>query len=207
LPIRDSITPAEFRRILDIARTIFSDPSVAARVVVTLTLLYLTGLRISNLLVFSRRNLEQLFHDGETTVRIIKRGPDRKLLWIGTAGRALLQEIEHEVNLLLQKQPNSDGLAFASRKDTTKPLNRFNFTKQCNDVLEKASEDLGKHLRSHSFRASFVTDLLDSGVSIETTKDIIGHRDIGTTVRYPLCLQRAKGWQLASKTLATDYFD
>jgi len=43
---------------------------------------------------------------------------------------------------------------------------------------------LAKTLKQHSFRATFITDLLNSGVTIQKVRDLIGHKSIMTTDRY-----------------------
>ncbi len=48
----------------------------------------------------------------------------------------------------------------------------------------RASELLKKHLRTHSFRASLVTQLLNQGVPIQNVKDIVGHTRLESTLKY-----------------------
>jgi len=40
--------------------------------------------------------------------------------------------------------------------------------------------------RPHDLRRTFVTQLLESGVDINTTRQLVGHTDIQTTARYDL---------------------
>lgn len=63
-------------------------------------------------------------------------------------------------------------------------LGRESFDRDLNRVLIQASNLLGKHFRTHSFRTSFITDLLATGVAIHDVKDLIGHRDIKSTYSY-----------------------
>jgi site-specific recombinase XerC len=47
-------------------------------------------------------------------------------------------------------------------------------------------QKIGKHIRSDSFRASFVSNMFESDVPFHTIKEIIGHRNIKsseTTIR------------------------
>lgn len=60
---------------------------VKARVMIASILLYLTGLRISNLLLIQRKHLDEWMNEGETTIQIINNGPPRKLICIGNAGQ------------------------------------------------------------------------------------------------------------------------
>lgn len=183
-PIRDAITPEEFIKILQIAEEAFREPLAKARIKCAITLLYYTGLRISNLLLLRRRDLTQLIELGECQLPIIKGGYPRRLIIIGVEGRKALNALFPEIQVLLYNQPNEGASIFASKYDTSKAVSTRVFREQVNSVLIKASNLLGKHIRSHSFRATFITDLLNLGVPIEKTKDIIGHNDIGTTATY-----------------------
>lgn len=46
------------------------------------------------------------------------------------------------------------------------------------------SKHLGKNIRSHSFRISVVSDLLEHGVPIHQVKELIGDKNISSTMRY-----------------------
>ena len=73
-----------------------------------------------------------------------------------------------------------------SRKgvNSVSSLTRESFDRDLNKVLIKASIILGKHLRTHSFRATFITDLLSVGVAIHDVEALTGHRDIQSTYSY-----------------------
>nr|YP_009258528.1 putative phage integrase [Netrium digitus]ANI25550.1 putative phage integrase [Netrium digitus] len=95
---------------------------------------------------------------------------------------------------MVENQPDPLGYCFVANKDqagssfnSRKHLERAYFDKQLNKVLIKASQKLGKNIRTHSFRTSFITDLLNSGVELSKIKDIIGHKDIKTTNKYIRC--------------------
>ncbi|KYC44048.1 hypothetical protein WA1_02590 [Scytonema hofmannii PCC 7110] len=41
-----------------------------------------------------------------------------------------------------------------------------------------------KPFSSHDFRRTFISELLENGVDMSTVKNLAGHSDIGTTIRY-----------------------
>lgn len=183
-PLREVVTPQEFIEMLDIAKSSFSHSLVKARTCVAIALLYLSGLRISNLLLLRRIDLINLIQDGQTDLPLIKGGPQRNLLFIGTKGKDILNTLNQECAQLITNQPDSNAPIFVTELEKQHPISKRNFNDQINRVLVKASAIFNKHLRSHSFRATLVTDLLENNVPIEKVREIMGHRSIGTTATY-----------------------
>jgi site-specific recombinase XerD len=152
--------------------------------------------------------MEELMNIGETTISIIKKGDNRSMLFIGAKGKQLFHQYQNEFNtikssIVLTSQSPKNAFFFSSRKEPDKPLCLRNLDRQINKILIVASTDLGNFLRSHSFRASFITDLLKQETPIETVKDIIGHSNIGTTATYRRSRLRAEQAKTILKNLAT----
>jgi integrase len=47
-----------------------------------------------------------------------------------------------------------------------------------------------KRVNSHCLRPSFATDLLEAGYDIRTVQELLGHKDVATTMIYALVLNR-----------------
>ncbi len=143
--------------------------------------MFVTGLRVSNLLVLTVSNIKQLIVEGTSQISLIKKGPKRFPLTLSHKGKELLKQYHKEFYLLMRdKQDNQ--FFFTTQVNFEKPIHRASFDNEINAILIKASEMLGKHIRSHSFRATLITNYLKE-TPIDVVKEIVGHKDIKST--YP----------------------
>ena len=62
-------------------------------------------------------------------------------------------------------------------------------------AVARAAREVGftRHVKPHTFRHSFATHLLEAGYDIQTVQDLLGHRDVKTTMIYTDVLNRDAG--------------
>ena len=177
--IRDSVNEEEFKGILDLVK---ANSFVASRRKTALLLLYVTGLRVSNLLVLKIKHIKDLLDHGQTQIPLIKKGNKQHDIILSNKSSEWLKAFANNFyQLMIHKE--RDSFFFTTQNNTEKPINRSSFDNELNHVLSKASEKYSKHIRTHSFRASIITDFLKN-TPIDVVKEIVGHKDIGTTLQY-----------------------
>ena len=136
-----------------------------------LTLIYASGLRISEALSLTRKHLEN-----KEYLKITGKGSKERLIpWIEDA-RKLVVLYSKNIPFTI----GDDELIFRGKKGA--PLKRANF----NNELVKLRRYLGlpEYLSSHAFRHSFATHLLENGADLRSIQKLLGHESLSTTQRY-----------------------
>lgn len=156
---------------------------VKERKIRALLLLYLTGLRVSNLLLLNVRHMKELFEKGKTQISLIKGGDKRFNLVLSNKGRKLLLSYKDHF-LVLSSKKNENDPVFSPIDKMDAPMPRENLDRELNKILAKASEIFKKNIKTHSFRATVITELLANSITIDDVKEIIGHKSISSTLNY-----------------------
>lgn len=177
--LRESIAPEEFVCIIN---HIKAKGFVPSRKRAAFILLYCTGLRVSNLLALSINHVRELMDKGRACIPLNKGGAPRHTIALSTQGKKLIREhLPDFTRLMLDKEGTNPF--FTTQIQLHKPIDRSSFDNELNIVLKKISLELHKHIRTHSFRATIISELLET-TPIQIVRDLIGHRSIKTTVQY-----------------------
>lgn len=184
------------------------------------SLLYGSGLRLSECLNLRIKDLD--FALNEIIVRGGKGNNDRRTILPGSVKPNLKLQIEKarirlDENLLVEGFMGAslpEGLArkypgapmevgwqyiFPSRKPALNPrTGMLNQHYRHESYLQKAVKSamrksgIHKNASCHSFRHSFATHLLEDGYDIRTVQELLGHKDVRSTMIYTHVLNRNK---------------
>lgn len=180
-------------------------------------LLYGSGLRLSEALRLRVKDVD--FGCGQVIIRDGKGGKDRRSVLPTRLHDDLKRHLRkvkvlHEEdivqgygsvylpNALSRKYPNAAWEwkwqhAFPSRKRSIDPRTgaerrHHRSTSSVQRAVKKAIEnaDIAKRVTCHTFRHSFATHLIDSGYDIRTVQELLGHKDVRTTMIYTHVLNK-----------------
>lgn len=177
--IRQTVSSEEFKVIITLVK---GRGNAKPRRRLALVLLFLTGLRLSNLLLFKVAHGNELFEKGNTRIPLIKGGETRYPLRLSAKGKRMLLHFKEDF-IQLKREKTADMPLFTANHELNKPISRETFDREFNDVLIQASFKFEKHIRTHSFRATIITELLKDN-PIDEVKEVMGHKSISSTLEY-----------------------
>lgn len=180
-------------------------------------LLYGAGLRLLECLRLRVKDVD--FDIRQITVREGKGNRDRVTVLPGTILNLLTRHLErvkqqHDTDLnngggyvklpgaLARKYPDANRQwgwqwVFPAHRQFRDPLTRNLFRHHLDEtVIQRAVKDaiaragVAKNASCHSLRHSFATHLLDDGYDIRTIQELLGHKDVSTTMIYTHVLNR-----------------
>jgi integrase/recombinase XerD len=168
----DVLTVEEIERLIS-APTL--DDSMAFRDRAMLELAYGAGLRVSEWITLSMRDV--LLE--EKLVRVFGKGSKERLVPIGRSAIGAVATYVREQRPRLEKGAGKGVLFLNARGE---PLSRMGAWKILKKYVERAG--ISKHVSPHTLRHSFATHLLEGGADLRAVQEMLGHADISTTQIY-----------------------
>lgn len=144
------------------------ETAIGLRDAAMLSLLYATGLRVSELVGLRHEH----WHDGWVVVRG-KGGKDRLVPYGDQAGALVRAHLARRGRTLPWLFTTSRG----------RPMSRQNFWSRIKDYALKAGIPKA-HVSPHKLRHAFATHLLEHGADLRAVQAMLGHADISTTEIY-----------------------
>lgn len=142
-----------------------------------LELLYGAGVRVSELVGLSLRNLDL----SEQYILVFGKGSKERLIPIGRmAVKAISSYLQESRPSLQRKHAESTDALFLNHNGT--PLS----DRSVRRILDKYVTSLAVHKRvtPHTLRHSFATHLLDNGADLRSVQELLGHVSLKTTQVY-----------------------
>jgi integrase/transposase InsO family protein len=182
VPLRDPAGPVELDMAIEYINNQQYDHYTKNRDILCLCLLYFTGLRVSNLLLLQTNHIKNLLQEGQFDIQLIKKKKNIvQTYFIPTNVYSIFEKYkQYFEQILLYKQDNQ---YIATAQGSDQIMHRVNLNRRLNQALRFVSTQTHKNVKTHSFRISLTTALIQT-VGIEAASKAIGHNDIRTTEMY-----------------------
>ncbi len=181
LPSGRSLTKAELAKLY--RRCSQDKTAIGKRDYAVITLLLATGIRRSEAIAITIDD-----YNAKTGVLNIQsgKGDKQRTAYLNTESRAVIRQ-------WLGVRGSHSGNLFNPVTKTGTILNKGLSSQAIYDIIQQRSEQAGiAPVRPHDLRRTFVTQLLDAGVDLNTTRQLAGHNDIQTTARYDCRNQKSQ---------------
>ena len=141
-----------------------------------LSLLYASGIRVSELVDLKLKNL--MMDDG--LIRVFGKGRKERIVPIGKMALSFLTLYLKELRPSNSKKGKSQGILFLNHRG--EKLTRMSIWNILNENSIRAG--IAKKVSPHVLRHSFATHLLEGGADLRSVQEMLGHSDITTTQIY-----------------------
>ena len=137
-------------------------------------LLYATGMRISELLNLTLKdlNIKMGF------IKVIGKGNKERMIPIGSYVGEILEQYINDYRA--EFNIKNDSLLFFNKHGQR--LSREEFYSILQTIVNSTS--IPKKVSPHTFRHTFATHLLENGADLRSIQELLGHSDISTTTIY-----------------------
>ena len=167
------LTAKDARRVVSAGEQLAEEPWIAARNAAVLTLLYGSGLRISEALAITGG---ELTGSGDAVLRVTGKGGKTRLAPVLPVGLAAVAEYRRLCPFHLDPK----GLLFRGARGG--PLNPAIIQREMKKM--RSALNLPDTATPHALRHSFATHLLGRGGDLRMIQELLGHASLSTTQVY-----------------------
>ena len=175
-PLPIYLTPDEIKCLLDFSYKSGKKSFKQFRLYVMLSMLYSSGLRVSELLDLDKTIVTRINNQNNTNlISVVGKGNKERKIPIDYSTKVALLEYIERI-----KKENKKKLSINKRLF---PITRMTFF----DSLKKLAMNAGilpSKVSPHVFRHSIASHLLSSGADLRVIQQVLGHSDISTTAIY-----------------------
>ena len=171
--IPNTLTVEEIELIIN---SIDINKKMALRDRAIISLLYASGIRVSELINLKIQNIT--LNDG--FIRVLGKGNKERIVPIGLFACKSINIYITKIRAKLINIGKSDGFIFLNIKGNK--LSRMSIWNIIN--VNTVRSGITKKVSPHIFRHSFATHLLEGGADLRTVQTMLGHSDITTTQIY-----------------------
>ena len=192
LPSGRSLTAAEIRKLHSACN---QDKSISGkRDYALIAILLATGLRRSEVINIQLSDYNT--RNGMLTIQAGK-GNKQRTAYLNADTRRIVKQWFNVRNVQLYSEeylfnPISKAGTIQNRKLSSQAVYDI--------IQQRADQAKIESIRPHDLRRTFVTQLLEAGIDMNTTRQLVGHTDIQTTARYDLRDQKTQRRALQSLT-------
>ena len=176
LPKRDKKLPIVLSQeeMIEILDGIIVCDATSSRNRCMVELLYATGMRISELLNLTLKdlNIKMGF------IKVIGKGNKERMIPIGSYVGEILEQYINDYRA--EFNIKNDSLLFFNKHGQR--LSREEFYSILQTIVNSTS--ITKKVSPHTFRHTFATHLLENGADLRSIQELLGHSDISTTTIY-----------------------
>ena len=176
LPKRDKKLPIVLSQeeMIEILDGIIVCDAISTRNRCMVELLYATGMRISELLNLTLKdlNIKMGF------IKVIGKGNKERMIPIGSYVGEILEQYINDYRA--EFNIKNDSLLFFNKHGQR--LSREEFYSILQTIVNSTS--ITKKVSPHTFRHTFATHLLENGADLRSIQGLLGHSDISTTTIY-----------------------
>jgi integrase len=170
--VKKAIRKVDFERLLDfVSKNKYMNHPTKAKLKIAYTLLFCTGCRISEILNFTKEDLETILKFEEISLNNSTKTKKPRLI------RFSNEHIEYIRKIVPEKET---GYLF-KRNNSIEPMTITGLTTLCNNYIQIALGDL---YSSHGFRRNMISTILRETGRIKAAQEHIGHTSPVTTAKY-----------------------